>query len=269
MDAFLHISEKYQEDISSLCQPLFALDLYNYFSYHCFKEGLSYGFCSNVEIPKRLLASNYQVPLFMTNGKIILNDGFYFMRHMPDLIGEIMGEKEREKFLQTEKSAEIDQSEAVFYFNSEDDFAEVFFFGVFPPKGNVYYSLCQSLGSLREFIPYILDHGRKLFSIAEKHHEVVPIRKLTYSPSKLSRPELKTIKNFRFIENGKEIYLTKREYEFLSLYSTGITLEKCAALLDVKVRTVRAFYEAIKEKFSTPEKEHVLDIYSRSIYRKM
>lgn len=140
--------------------------------------------------------------------------------------------------------------------NSE--FCEIFDFATTIENVAINDVYMRSPESIDEIIFYFRNKARNIILESEAHKIYLPMEAKTSAPN-VERHFLNHISINRFYINTRdgEVYLTRREYDCLSLWLCGKSAKQVGPILGLSFRTVETYLENVKGKFNIQYKEEL------------
>jgi DNA-binding CsgD family transcriptional regulator len=251
LDLSSHYFTKTSADLNTILTPVMAPVKLNFFRYlKLYNDGTRVHLCNN----------NIWTNHFYKQGlyKVAWFDRYVPSHHLP---GKAVWD---EKALTNDNIVGI-HARTVFDINHgfsvvipSKDFCEFFDFATSEDNLAINDVYMRSPEYIDEIIFYFRFHARNIMSQAEKHKILLPMEaKIIANPVSLDSLNYASINRFYVTTPDGEIYMTRREYDCLSLWFCGKSAKQVAPILGISFRTVERHLENIKDKFNIQYKENL------------
>ncbi len=265
----LELSYQLHNELKGICFSAVAANLFNYFSYIRIYPNFEQIFlCTDPTIVVRLLSEGYELPIYDEYG-FVLKTGFYFGHDLPTLLQPYFTEKKLGRWLSSQKKTGLMHDKCLYFIKKNAAFDELFFFAHFPPNQTNHSFVLSNLENYQKFIVYFLSRAQTIIKNLPEQRALLNFDNFRAHKKKQKTLTLSLdlpIKSYRFITQGRDVYLTQREFQVLQSYAVGNTIEQVATILGISPRTCREYLENVKNKIGVENRKQLTAACIDSIY---
>jgi len=159
--------------------------------------------------------------------------------------------------------------------DNQKTFCEFYHFASTRDNHNIINFYINNIDLIKNFTFLFKEKAREIIWQAEQHHILLfnqqPIVQIENQPPAIASKKMVNSKLFQpkryFLKGGFQKYVTRREYDCITLLAKGKTNKEIAVLLSISVKAVELYTNSAKDRLNMATRAELIQLQTQDIWQ--